>query len=877
MSRPDRNTQTFTSSDALETTPLRLFSPGAQLANRYVIRRAIDSGGSAVVYEAHDRELHRDIALKVLRPDRENDAALARFRREVAVARDASSPRLVRIFDIQTSDGAIYLTMELVEGESLRKRLLATPRLPIDEAVRIAIAIAEGLDALHSLNIIHRDIKPGNVLLDARGEVKLGDFGLARHLEHDTGHATSTGAIVGTLAYLSPEQALGAAVDARSDLYGLGVVLFEMLTGKLPFDAESAIGALLARMKTSPADVSKLRNDCPRWLAAIVARLLERKPEDRYASARAVLEDLRGRRAAWVPRRVVRLAVATAACITLVAAAGLAFRGWQQKHAFSHLIGAPDGTVNALSRSGEVLWTLRGYDAETALKYVVLERGHRGAREIAAVLRPPGDFDMERMHTLSFLDPRTGNVTRRVRLPDDATTNFRYLPRRYILGSLRAIDLDDDGHEEIIAAFTQYPEWPSYTVLYEPRIQRARGVFAATGHFHVAGAGDVDRDGATDLIFAGIHNGWGWYHSIAAVRLQPPANALDGHASTIHTPDMVENNDRANLLWLAYLPRTRTMEAGITARVDRDRIRVTFPSGEPVFLGLDGQPPEATNRAARAAARRRAFAALLDADRLSAAGTHAAAVTTGDAALRDAHVDGDPELIQTVQVRRGYYLVRTGRIDEAEAHYETISRDSASAADIAMEAAEEFHLVGELERAVRWYRRGLSFARAHGLGRSIHEFIEGLALALAELGRPEEGIAEMNRTINVYRDVGTPSFYREFLRWRAGQRPETRDVHAGSAIDVHRYWLLEFAYANGASPESLLPRIEPVDEGQAQCRSALLSLHADLLHRLGRTTEARAMIERALRLAEMDKTANTIARGHLALVRERHARIMETR
>ena len=286
-------TQTFTSADEIESIPLRFFPPGTQLANRYEIRRVVDWGGSAIVYAAYDRDLRRDIALKVLRHDRVTDAVLRRFRREVAVARDASSPHLVRIFDIATSDGAIYLTMELVDGGSLRKRLAGTPLLPIEEVIRVASAIAEALDALHTPGIVHRDVKPGNVLLENNGGIKLGDFGLARYVASESVHASSAGAIVGTLAYLSPEQALGVHVDHRSDLYALGVVIFEMLTGTSPFHSRSELGGLLARMKSAAIDVRPLRADCPPWLARLVTRLLERHPRDRYQSARAIVEDLR--------------------------------------------------------------------------------------------------------------------------------------------------------------------------------------------------------------------------------------------------------------------------------------------------------------------------------------------------------------------------------------------------------------------------------------------------------------------------------------------------------------------------------------------------------------------------------------------------------
>jgi tRNA A-37 threonylcarbamoyl transferase component Bud32/tetratricopeptide (TPR) repeat protein len=875
MAELDPITQTFSSGDALEASPLRLFVPGTRLANRYEIRRAIDSGGSAVVYEAYDRELHRDIALKVLRPDRITDAALTRFRREVAIARDASSPRLVRTFDIQTSDGAIYLTMALIEGESLRRRLQDSPRLPIDETIRVASAIAEGLDALHSLNIIHRDVKPGNVLLDTNGEIKLGDFGLARHLEHDTAHATSTGAIVGTLAYLSPEQALGTGVDARSDLYGLGVVMFEMLTGKLPFEAESALGSLLARIKTSPDDVRRLRKDCPRWLAAIVARLLERKPENRYASARAVLADLQFHRAALLPRRLARLAFAGIALVVLAVATVYAFHRWDDRHAFSHLTVSNEGIVTAVSRSGDVLWSLRGIDPETTRQYAVLTHGHGGEKEIAAILRAKGDMDMDRMHTVSFLDPRTGTITRRVRLPD-AASRFRYLPSRYFLRGMRAVDLDGDAREEIVATFVQYPEWPSYTVVYEPRLGRARVVYVATGHFHLVGAADIDGDHQKDLLMQGVSFGYGWYNALAAVKLHPAVSTLGEPVEPAETPDIGYPADH-NLLWFTYLPRG-TNGVDVTATVQGHRIRLQYPDRQ-VDWGIDGLPVEADNRHARSEAKLRAFAQLREADRLVAAGSYENAIAAGNAALREARTCGEPLLIESVQMRRGRYLVRASRIAEAEAHYDAISRNTVAAPDIAMEAAEELHLHGEVERAVTWYRRVFAAARANGDARSRHEVLEGLVFALDELGRRDEAIAEAERFLIVYRYTfsGWPKYYREFVRWRAGKRPDVENVQfPDMAIDVLRYWRLEFDYANGASPESLLLRFEADFEAQSPTRSALLSLHADVLHRLGRTAEARAMIDRALQLGLIDTPQTTIARAHLPLVRERHARIMRS-
>jgi len=864
-------TQTYSSAgDGAGVAPLHLFSPGMQLGNRYEIRSVIDWGGFAVVYVAHDRMLRREIALKVLRPDRMSDAAMARFRREVAVARDAASPRLVRVFDIETSDGAIYLTMELVDGGSLRKRLSESP-LSIDEAIRIATSIAEGLQSLHALGIVHRDIKPGNVLLDSSGEVKLADFGLARHLESDAAHATTTGTILGTLAYLSPEQALGQPIDHRTDLYSLGVVLFEMLTGRVPFEGESALGTLLARMKASPEDVRRLRRDCPRWLSALVARLLERDPENRYPSAAAVLADLRRRRSAFAPRRVVRGTVIAVVSLIVIAAVLVSWRSFRWRNAFSHVIAGEDG-LTAVSHSGKVLWRRSDVAEEPARKYVVLENGHEGQREIAIVLRKPADFAMTTLHTLSFLDPQTGNVTRSVVLPS-AADRFPYLPARYMLGSLRAVDLDRDGSEEVVATYIQLPEWPSYTVLYEPRVNRSRAVLNATGHFHMSGAADVDGDGRDELLFQGIHNGWGWYNAACAVRIQPPVNAFDDLVVGASTPDLQQALH--SLVWFTFLPRGLQPD-GIRMIRENDRIHVKYPDGRDVALALNGVDIGLSNPAQRAIARDRALASMRRAGELTSAGAFDAALDANTEAARQAAVAGMNLLGEAARIRRGRILIAADRLPEAEGYYESMSRGAEAAPDIALEAAERFHLAGDLDRALRWYERALRHAKPPGLGRSPHEVIKGLTLAAAEGGRFSEGLIEVERFLASQPPEANDmnSYYREFLRWRSGLVPEVQARPSLMSIDLTRYWALEFAWARGARPEELLPQFPAELEERSPARSALLSLHAEVLDHAGRRAEARRTIQTALSFSQSDSAREVIARGHRELVRERHARIM---
>jgi eukaryotic-like serine/threonine-protein kinase len=210
---------------------IAIIPPGTRLGSRHAIRDVLGIGGSSVVYSANDSRTSRAVAVKVLRPDRSTEAALVRFRHEAAVARDADCPHLVRVFDY--ADGPpTYLTMELAREGSLRHAMKDGP-LPVDTAIDIAAQVLCALSVLHGRSIVHCDVKPGNILLDTGARVLLGDFGLA-HQTNERLAADGNESVIGTLEYLAPEQALGWAVDARTDLYALGIVLFEMLTGAVP-------------------------------------------------------------------------------------------------------------------------------------------------------------------------------------------------------------------------------------------------------------------------------------------------------------------------------------------------------------------------------------------------------------------------------------------------------------------------------------------------------------------------------------------------------------------------------------------------------------------------------------------------------------------
>ncbi|HMM35288.1 MAG TPA: serine/threonine-protein kinase, partial [Thermoanaerobaculia bacterium] len=381
---------------------------------RYEARGVLGTGGSAVVYEAFDRELKRSVALKVLRTDRTSEAALKRFRREVAIARDAASPRLVRVFDIGQAGDTVFLTMELVEGESLRE-LLARGPLPPERAVAIGAEVLRALADLHALGIVHRDVKPGNILLSDAGEEKLADFGLARHWEGSETRVTETEALVGTVEYLSPEQALGDLLDARSDLYAVGVVLFEMLAGRVPLRGESAIGTIVAHIRQEPADVRKLRPETPAWLSAVVARLLAKDRERRYATAAEVLADLEARRARRAPRRLEKaLALGGSAALAalLLTLAFVPVFPWNRPR-LTRLVPDGSGGVQALDGKGRVLWTRPDTAAGRQIALARLSGGETGALAV-----PGGTGDPRKR--LVVLDGLTGRPLAEMVLPDPA-------------------------------------------------------------------------------------------------------------------------------------------------------------------------------------------------------------------------------------------------------------------------------------------------------------------------------------------------------------------------------------------------------------------------------------------------------------------------
>ncbi|MGN6587893.1 MAG: protein kinase domain-containing protein [Solirubrobacterales bacterium] len=264
---------------------------GTVLSGRYKLEAKLGSGGMSTVYLARDTTLDRSVAVKVMHREMSEQAdQLQRFRQEARAVAKLSHPNVVAVIDAGEDSGHPYIVFEYVEGETLKQRINRVGALDAQEALAYAIEIARGLAVAHARNMVHRDIKPQNVLIDSEGRAKLTDFGISRQLEQDG--MTATGRVLGTTDYVAPEQAMGHPVDQRSDVYSLGVVLYEMLTGQVPFQADSQVGVAMKHVNEELPDVQQRRPELSAAAAMVVERATTKDPDDRYQSVGEMIDDL---------------------------------------------------------------------------------------------------------------------------------------------------------------------------------------------------------------------------------------------------------------------------------------------------------------------------------------------------------------------------------------------------------------------------------------------------------------------------------------------------------------------------------------------------------------------------------------------------------
>jgi eukaryotic-like serine/threonine-protein kinase len=319
---------------------------GIILAERYEILELLGQGGMGAVYKARDTELERLVALKLIRADlASNPEILRRFKQELILAREVTHRNVIRIFDLGQAKGFKFITMEFVDGRDLRAVLRERGKLPPDETVPIIAQVCRALESAHAVGVVHRDLKPQNIMLDGKDRIYVMDFGIAHSLE--TPGMTQTGALLGTPEYMSPEQAKGIKVDARSDLFALGIIFYELLTGISPYKADTALATLLKRTQERPPSPAEVDPTIPKAISDVVMKCLEIDRDHRYSTAREILEDL-GHEMPTSVRTVAstlpptapapkpieasllqryRIWIAGAAAIVLLSALGIVFRG----------------------------------------------------------------------------------------------------------------------------------------------------------------------------------------------------------------------------------------------------------------------------------------------------------------------------------------------------------------------------------------------------------------------------------------------------------------------------------------------------------------------------------------------------------------------
>ena len=264
---------------------------GKTIANRFEIISKTGVGGMATVYVAKDKVLNRDVAVKVLKDEFTTDEEFVkRFNSEALSAASLTHPNIVSIYDVGNEDGIYYIVMELVRGKTLKQIITEEGALPWKWSVNIAMQIASALETAHKNNIVHRDIKPHNIIITEEGVAKVTDFGIAKAVSNST--ITAFGTTIGSVHYFSPEQAKGGYTDAKSDIYSLGVVMYEMLTGKVPFDADTSVSVALKHMQEQPIPPMEINENIPKAVNDIILKAMEKEPMARYQTATAMLKDL---------------------------------------------------------------------------------------------------------------------------------------------------------------------------------------------------------------------------------------------------------------------------------------------------------------------------------------------------------------------------------------------------------------------------------------------------------------------------------------------------------------------------------------------------------------------------------------------------------
>ncbi len=477
--------------------------------------RLLGAGGQGAVWLADDTELGMRIAVKVVaRPD--SPEAMERVRREVRTARTVRHPALVRLFDFVEQDGCVAVAMEHLEGGTVRGLLEDGP-LPVNRVVEIGGRVLGALGALHAAGVVHRDVKPSNILLDAAGDARLGDLGLVRPVDAGD-ELTRTGALPGTPSYMSPEQIRGEAATPSSDLYSLGVTLYRMLTGELPFSGGSDYAVIEKQLRAPPPAVRTRRRECPRWLAGFVARCLAKRPDDRWPDARTALAAFERRRTGLGPRRRRALgwtALGAAAAGTLALAAV-----WMQPSASIADVQVTERTAIVRDPNGRELW--RRPLAATACAALVGDFHRRRGLEVVTV--EPSPVAGGELPDVVVRDG-TDIELARSSLPLSVRSYFPDVGPGFDL-FLRPVSLDDDPYDDLLWIANDRTAYAGIVGTWNADPETTARVAALnSGHVRACTVADLDADGRRELLVGGLNNllGFQWFVGRTSLGREHPA------------------------------------------------------------------------------------------------------------------------------------------------------------------------------------------------------------------------------------------------------------------------------------------------------------------------------------------------------------------
>ncbi len=523
---------------------------GDTLGERFLLGSILGSGGTGTVYAAVDATVGQKVAIKLLHPDLRDTRTRERLRREVRASRPGH-PNIVSVFDLFETGDHLFLSMELVEGRSLRSWLEKEGPLPVDRVIAIGRQTASALDHLHAKGLVHRDVKPGNILVPNTGAVKLCDMGLARPLKEGV-TVTETEMVVGTPNYMAPEQATGTELTGASDIYGLGLTLYQALTGEIPLKEPTAIATLSRRQKERPDPVRRKRPDCPRWLDRLIRRMLEPNPRERLTAA-AVFKAFETRRLVPRPRRRTVIA---AAAVLIVIATGISGARLLTRHPTAVV---EVGTMSITGRDGKGHTT---WHREFDIPVVSEQRADvdGDGKEDVIIILSQKDPSYSRSSTNDgpeiWIFRNDGNVMSRFLPEQNIEWDFDYDVE--IVASLHLLDLNHDGRSEVVVVGEHLNFFPAVVFVYRPSINQWDQVMTHPGNILSIRATPPQSE--PGLRFIGVNNRLGVQGFLGEIFIadDDESNLLNVRAQRekqgLQSPPFSAMNPSPPYRWNAYVP-----------------------------------------------------------------------------------------------------------------------------------------------------------------------------------------------------------------------------------------------------------------------------------------------------------------------------------